>query len=126
MELELVETQANPAADFNKSDAYTKLQPLGKIPAFEGANGFTLSEVIAIAVYGTYTIVHIICGFSKVIVFFYMMSNFIISYPCQNNTVDNIQTLNFFITPPLSKIFDQGSIAFVTRNLFDHLICFDI
>ncbi|OJJ04669.1 hypothetical protein ASPVEDRAFT_44205 [Aspergillus versicolor CBS 583.65] len=53
LELELVETQANPAADFNKSDAYTKLQPLGKIPAFEGANGFTLSEVIAIAVYVT-------------------------------------------------------------------------
>ncbi|KAL4918033.1 hypothetical protein BDW62DRAFT_182216 [Aspergillus aurantiobrunneus] len=53
LELKLVETQANPDADFNKSDAYTKLQPLGKIPAFEGANGFTLSEVIAIAVYVT-------------------------------------------------------------------------
>ncbi|KAL4988990.1 hypothetical protein BDW68DRAFT_157644 [Aspergillus falconensis] len=53
LELELVETQANPTADFNKSEAYTKIQPLGKIPAFEGANGFTLSEVIAIAVYVT-------------------------------------------------------------------------
>ncbi|KAL2828257.1 hypothetical protein BDW59DRAFT_143456 [Aspergillus cavernicola] len=53
LELELVETQANSAADFNKSDAYTKIHPLGKVPAFEGANGFTLSEAVAIAVYVT-------------------------------------------------------------------------
>lgn len=125
MELELVETQANPAADFNKSDAYTKLQPLGKIPAFEGANGFTLSEVIAIAVYGTYTIVHIISDFQGSSLL-YMMSNFIISYPCQNNTVDNVQTLNFLVTPPLDEIFRHGNIAFVTRNLFNYLFCFDI
>ncbi|KAL4780549.1 hypothetical protein BJX76DRAFT_337658 [Aspergillus varians] len=53
LEIELVETQPNSAADFNKSDAYTKISPLGKIPAFEGANGFTLTEAIAIAVYVT-------------------------------------------------------------------------
>ncbi|KAL3480670.1 hypothetical protein BJX99DRAFT_220031 [Aspergillus californicus] len=53
LELELVDTKANSAADFNKSDAYTKIHPLGKIPAFEGANGFTLSEAVAIAVYVT-------------------------------------------------------------------------
>ncbi|KAL4941432.1 hypothetical protein BDV06DRAFT_236044 [Aspergillus oleicola] len=53
LDIELVETEANPAAEFNSSEAYRKLQPLGKIPAFEGANGFTLSEVIAIAVYVT-------------------------------------------------------------------------
>ncbi|KAI9369487.1 hypothetical protein BJX61DRAFT_549566 [Aspergillus egyptiacus] len=53
LELELVETQPNSAADFNKSDAYLKIHPLGKIPAFEGANGFTLSEAVAIAVYVT-------------------------------------------------------------------------
>ncbi|PLB49469.1 eEF1-gamma domain-containing protein [Aspergillus steynii IBT 23096] len=53
VELELVNTQANSAADFNKSAEYTKLSPLGKIPAFEGANGYTLSEAIAIAVYVT-------------------------------------------------------------------------
>ncbi|KKK14188.1 hypothetical protein ARAM_003578 [Aspergillus rambellii] len=53
LELELVETQANPAADFNTSAEYTQIQPLGKIPAFVGANGFSLSEAIAIAVYVT-------------------------------------------------------------------------
>ncbi|KAF9884347.1 hypothetical protein FE257_001860 [Aspergillus nanangensis] len=53
VELELVETQANANADFNKSAAYTKVNPAGKIPAFEGANGYTLSEAIAIAVYVT-------------------------------------------------------------------------
>ncbi|KAE8144789.1 hypothetical protein BDV25DRAFT_134356 [Aspergillus avenaceus] len=53
VELELVNTEANSAADFNKSAEYTKLNPLGKIPAFEGANGYTLSEVVAIAVYVT-------------------------------------------------------------------------
>ncbi|KAL4872029.1 hypothetical protein BDV12DRAFT_162900 [Aspergillus spectabilis] len=53
LELELVETQGNSSAEFNQSAAYTKLQPLGKIPAFEGANGYTLSEVIAINVYVT-------------------------------------------------------------------------
>ncbi|KAL2844626.1 hypothetical protein BJX68DRAFT_242718 [Aspergillus pseudodeflectus] len=53
LELELVETQANSSSEFNTSAAYRKIQPLGKIPAFEGANGFTLSEAIAIAVYVT-------------------------------------------------------------------------
>ena len=31
--------------------AYLKLNPLGKVPTFEGANGFILTEVIAIAIY---------------------------------------------------------------------------
>ncbi|CAG8896447.1 unnamed protein product [Penicillium egyptiacum] len=52
LELELVNTQANSAAEFNTSAEYLKINPTGKIPAFEGANGFTLSETIAIAVYG--------------------------------------------------------------------------
>ncbi|KAJ5701484.1 Elongation factor 1-gamma 2 [Penicillium malachiteum] len=51
LDLELVQTQPNAAA--NSSAEYRKVQPLGKIPAFEGANGFTLSEVIAIAIYVT-------------------------------------------------------------------------
>jgi hypothetical protein len=50
LDLELVNTQANSAV--NTSAEYLKVQPLGKIPAFEGANGFTLSEVLAIAIYG--------------------------------------------------------------------------
>ncbi|KAJ5873453.1 Elongation factor 1-gamma 2 [Penicillium subrubescens] len=51
LDLELVKTQPNSAV--NTSAEYLKIQPLGKIPAFEGANGFTLSEVIAIAIYVT-------------------------------------------------------------------------
>ncbi|KAJ5972791.1 uncharacterized protein N7479_002709 [Penicillium vulpinum] len=53
LDLELVKTEANSAAEFNTSAEYTKINPTGKIPAFEGANGFTLSEAIAIAVYVT-------------------------------------------------------------------------
>ncbi|KAJ5242191.1 Elongation factor 1-gamma 2 [Penicillium citrinum] len=51
LDLELVETQPN--AEANSSAAYRKIHPLGKIPAFEGANGYTLSEAIAIAIYVT-------------------------------------------------------------------------
>ncbi|KAI5285749.1 hypothetical protein KEM55_000526, partial [Ascosphaera atra] len=32
-------------------DEVKKVNPLGKLPAFQGANGFNLTEVIAIAVY---------------------------------------------------------------------------
>ncbi|KAL5360894.1 hypothetical protein BJX96DRAFT_151025 [Aspergillus floccosus] len=53
VDLKLVETQANANADFNKSAEFTRINPVGKIPAFEGANGYTLSEAIAIAVYVT-------------------------------------------------------------------------
>ncbi|RHZ52655.1 hypothetical protein CDV55_104639 [Aspergillus turcosus] len=53
LELELVKTEPNSTAAFNQSAEYLKLNPLGKIPAFEGANGFSLSECIAIAVYVT-------------------------------------------------------------------------
>ncbi|KAJ5554622.1 hypothetical protein N7513_004581 [Penicillium frequentans] len=49
LDIELVQTQPNASA--NSSAEYRKVQPLGKIPAFEGANGFNLSEVIAIAIY---------------------------------------------------------------------------
>ncbi|KAJ5453833.1 Elongation factor 1-gamma 2 [Penicillium daleae] len=51
LDIELVNTQANSAV--NTSAEYLKIHPLGKVPAFEGANGFTLSEVIAIAIYVT-------------------------------------------------------------------------
>ncbi|ODM20399.1 hypothetical protein SI65_03452 [Aspergillus cristatus] len=53
LDIELVKTEANSAASFNQSAEYTKVNPLGKIPAFEGANGFVLSEVIALVVYVT-------------------------------------------------------------------------
>lgn len=35
----------------NKTDEYVKKFPLGKVPAFEGADGFTLYESSAIAYY---------------------------------------------------------------------------
>lgn len=41
-------------AAFNQSAEYQKLNPLGKIPTFVGANGFVLTEAIAIAIYGMY------------------------------------------------------------------------
>lgn len=48
LELELV----NTVPDSSKATAeYLKLNRAGKIPAFEGANGFNLSETIAIAIY---------------------------------------------------------------------------
>jgi elongation factor 1-gamma len=52
LDLELVKTEANSTAAFNTSAEYLNINPTGKIPAFEGANGFNLSEAIAIAVYG--------------------------------------------------------------------------
>lgn len=36
------------------SEDYLKLNKLGKVPTFEGADGFVLSECIAIAVYCKY------------------------------------------------------------------------
>ena len=45
LELETVEVPQPPAAD------YHKVNSLGKIPSFEGADGFILSETIAIAIY---------------------------------------------------------------------------
>ncbi|KAF7712690.1 Elongation factor 1-gamma [Penicillium ucsense] len=51
LDLELVNTV--PRSEATTSAEYLKLQPLGKIPAFQGANGFNLSEVIAIAIYVT-------------------------------------------------------------------------
>lgn len=51
LDLEFVETiPANGV-----STEYLKLNKLGKVPTFEGADGFVLSECLAIAVYRTYT-----------------------------------------------------------------------
>jgi len=48
LDLEFVETQPSEA-----SAEYLKLNKLGKVPTFEGADGYVLSESIAIAVYLT-------------------------------------------------------------------------
>jgi elongation factor 1-gamma len=52
LDLELVPTEGDSSAAFNQSSEYLKLNPLGKIPTFAGANGFVLTEAIAIAIYG--------------------------------------------------------------------------
>ena len=49
VELEIVETE--PAKGV--SAEYLKLNPLGKVPTFVGADGYTLHECIAIAIYST-------------------------------------------------------------------------
>ena len=48
LDIEVVET--NPP-NIGITPEYLKLNPLGKIPTFEGANGFVLTECIAIAIY---------------------------------------------------------------------------
>lgn len=50
LDIEFVETE--PAKGV--STEYLKLNKLGKVPTFEGADGFVLSETIAIAVYREY------------------------------------------------------------------------
>jgi elongation factor 1-gamma len=50
VELEVVETQ--PAKGL--SAEYLKLNKLGKVPTFVGADGYTLHEAIAIAIYSTW------------------------------------------------------------------------
>jgi hypothetical protein len=51
LDIEFVNTE--PAKGV--SAEYLKLNKLGKVPTFEGADGFVLSECIAIAVYRTFT-----------------------------------------------------------------------
>lgn len=72
MDLELVKTEANSAA--NHGTEYRKIHPLGKIPAFEGANGFNLSEVMAIAIYGKLL--------TAVYIGFYALFHPFVSAPC--------------------------------------------
>ena len=50
LDIEFVDTE--PAKGV--STDYLKINKLGKVPTFEGADGFVLSETIAIAVYREY------------------------------------------------------------------------
>lgn len=51
IDLEFVNTDVINGVDAD----FLKVNPLGKIPTFVGADGFVLSECIAIAIYSTYT-----------------------------------------------------------------------
>ena len=50
LELELV----NIKESGNVSSEYKKINALEKVPSFEGADGYVLTEAIAIAIYRTY------------------------------------------------------------------------
>ena len=49
LDLEIVETDPPKGVPAE----YLKINPLGKIPSFEGADGYVLTEAIAIAIYST-------------------------------------------------------------------------
>jgi elongation factor 1-gamma len=63
LDLELVET-----APASGNASYKTINPLDKIPAFVGANGFVLTECIAIAVYRESHLSHVVlsCSFGAV------------------------------------------------------------
>ena len=51
LDLEIVPTE--PAKGVSQD--YLKINPLGRIPAFVGADGYTLTECMAIAIYGMFS-----------------------------------------------------------------------
>ena len=83
LELDFVDTE--PAKGVPAE--YLKINPLGKIPSFEGADGYVLTEAIAIAIYST-------CDSIVQSQTSTMMRNFInYSYPCLKTTVETLFTL---------------------------------
>lgn len=59
LDLELVPTQTGK----DVSPEYLKINPLGRVPSFVGADGYKLTECIAIAIYGTSSIIRSsLCG----------------------------------------------------------------
>lgn len=83
LELEIVPTE--PAKGLPTE--YLKLNPLGKIPSFEGVDGYFLSEAIAIAIYRMCRNFHKICP-RRIPSYDEMFS--VYSYPCLNCTVEII------------------------------------
>ncbi|KAH8689627.1 hypothetical protein BGW36DRAFT_433630 [Talaromyces proteolyticus] len=53
LDIEFVDFEVPANAEFKASAEYRKLNPQGKFPTFVGANGFVLTEAIAIAIYLT-------------------------------------------------------------------------
>ena len=49
IDLEIVKVELR-----NTTPEHLAINPLGKVPTFEGADGYTLTECIAIAIYSTY------------------------------------------------------------------------
>jgi hypothetical protein len=73
LDLELAET-----APASGNASYKAISPLDKIPAFVGANGFVLTECIAIAVYRESHLlrVAVYCAFSVLFALLFMMSHY--------------------------------------------------
>jgi hypothetical protein len=93
LKLDIVEqndTGASAPAD------YKLINGLGKVPSFVGADGYILSECIAIAIYSTsYTLSH--RGNAS----HYKDENYFNSYPCLNHhLLTIIHTLSFFKLSP--------------------------
>lgn len=84
IDLEVVET--TPAKGVSAD--YLKLNKLGRVPTFEGADGFVLSEMMAIAVYSEslWLDIHPTMHNDE-------MFHQITVYPWQKNSVENLQTL---------------------------------
>ncbi len=86
LELEIVHTE--PAKGV--SNEYLKVHKLGRVPSFVGADGYELTECIAIAIYSTPLIPYVQAALkSGSLSMFTMMKNlFKYSYPCLKTTVE--------------------------------------
>jgi len=84
LQLEIVEQ--NPMKGV--SSDYTRVNQLGKIPSFEGADGFILSECLAIAVYSMLPLSHLHSAHARVPRNDEQFLLFLYSYPCQKTNVD--------------------------------------
>lgn len=84
LDIELVRTHPGEGI----SDDYRKINKLGRIPTFEGADGYILSEMLAIAVYCTSLVICLMRTRS------YDETYYQYSYPWQKHPVDlSIHTL---------------------------------
>lgn len=85
LDLEIVET--TPANGVHPD--YLKINPLGKVPSFVGGDGYTLTECIAIAIYGMYPVTIRYLGSLFICPCRTMMRHIInYSYPCLNIPVE--------------------------------------
>lgn len=91
LDLEIVDTDATKGP---LSLEYLKLNKLGQVPSFVGADGYELTESIAIAIYSG-------CPSDNTAsCLIYMMRNIIIySYPCLKITVENYSHSEPFQVP---------------------------
>jgi hypothetical protein len=93
LELEFVHTE--PAKGVSAD--YKKLNRLGKVPTFEGADGYVLFEAIAIAIYSKSHAFNMYAKSGELEAPATAMMNIIYnqfsSYPCLKTTVDIVFTL---------------------------------